>query len=138
MVRVLIIIITIIIIITTFILKPTYDVNHKPRRSGEKYGFSPPQSPMTGAPPELPPRIDRASKPPRTSSNVRSAQERLFGNKEPHDPPNYINATPHQRPANSSLERHNPTKTVSWQLVYDMLTIFSSYIFFTHWRKLFL
>lgn len=93
--------------------QPTYDMNHKPRRSGDKYGFSPPQSPLTSGPPDLPPRIDRASKPPRTSA-PRSAQERLFGSRENQDPPNYINATPHahHRPANSSLERHNPTKTV--------------------------
>ncbi|KAG8296117.1 Tight junction protein ZO-2 [Homalodisca vitripennis] len=91
--------------------QPNYDMNHKPRRSGDKYGFSPPQSPMGASPPELPPRIDRASKPPRTTA-PRTAQERLFGNKESHDPPNYINATPHHRPANSSLERHNPTKTI--------------------------
>ncbi|XP_054258978.1 tight junction protein ZO-1-like isoform X4 [Macrosteles quadrilineatus] len=105
--------------------QPTYDVNHKPRRSGDKYGFSPPQSPLgIGAPPELPPRIDRASKPPRTAA-PRSAQERLFGNKEPQDPPNYINATPHHRQGPSSLERHNPTKTSTGS--YDSVSSFDSY-----------
>uniref|UniRef100_A0A1B6GRS7 Tight junction protein ZO-1 n=2 Tax=Proconiini TaxID=565685 RepID=A0A1B6GRS7_9HEMI len=104
--------------------QPNYDMNHKPRRSGDKYGFSPPQSPMGASPPELPPRIDRASKPPRTTA-PRTAQERLFGNKESHDPPNYINATPHHRPANSSLERHNPTKTSTGS--YDSVSSFDSY-----------
>ncbi|XP_075223249.1 tight junction protein ZO-3-like isoform X2 [Lycorma delicatula] len=103
--------------------QPTYDHNHKPRRSGDKYGFSPPHSPLVSTPPELPPRIDRANKPPRTSV-PRSAQERLFGgSKENSDPPNYINATPHHRTANSSLERHNPNKASS----YDSVSSFDSY-----------
>lgn len=57
----------------------------------------------TVAPPELPPRIDRAVKPPRGSTGQRSAQERLFGS----DPPNYINAV-----NQSSLDRHNNNKAV--------------------------
>lgn len=73
---------------------------------------------MTSGPPELPPRIDRANKPPRNTV-TRSAQERLFGvTKDTSDPPNYINATPHHRPANSSLERHNPNKTVIYTQLY--------------------
>ncbi|RZF42526.1 hypothetical protein LSTR_LSTR004445 [Laodelphax striatellus] len=102
----------------------TYEHTHKPRRSGgDKYGFSPTNSPMVSTPPELPPRIDRANKPPRANL-PRSAQERLFGSsKENIDPPNYINATPHHRPVNSSLERHNPNKASS----YDSVSSFDSY-----------
>lgn len=64
---------------------------------------------VNGTPPDLPPRIDRNSKPVRTV-NGRSAQERLFGNggsKELTEPPNYINATPHRLPNATSLGRHN-------------------------------
>ncbi|XP_024082403.1 tight junction protein ZO-1-like [Cimex lectularius] len=87
----------------------TYEGHIKPRRSVEKYGM---------LPPELPPRIDRAVKPPRTSTNSqRSAQERLFGS----EPPNYINATPHVN--QSSLDRHNNNKSNS----YDSVSSYDSY-----------
>lgn len=93
---------------------------------------------MAAGPPELPPRIDRANKPPRSAAS-RSAQERLFGggSKDNNDPPNYINATPHHRPANSSLERHNPNKTVRIYikliqrvtLIFEKLSIYKMCIF---------
>lgn len=67
-----------------------------------------------GTPPDLPPRIDRTSKPVCAVAG-RTAQERLFGNtlpKEQADPPNYINATNHHRLQNmTSLERHNSSAT---------------------------
>lgn len=71
---------------------------------------------ISGTPPDLPPRIDRASKPIRSATvSGRTAQERLFGNmssKEHSEPPNYINATTHHRLQNlTSLERHNSTAT---------------------------
>nr|XP_024216154.1 tight junction protein ZO-1-like isoform X2 [Halyomorpha halys] len=84
-----------------------YDGNLKPRSSGEKY---------SGFPPELPPRIDRAVKPPRNNSGQRSAQERLFGT----EPPNYINATLNNN--QSSLDRHN-NKASS----YDSVSSYDSY-----------
>lgn len=79
---------------------------------------------MDCMPPDLPPRIDRASKPMRIAPN-KSAQERLFGGasngngtatvspKDQNDPPNYINATNHHRlqPNMTSLERHNSSAT---------------------------
>ncbi|XP_072152652.1 tight junction protein ZO-3 isoform X3 [Bemisia tabaci] len=104
----------------------------KPRRSGggDKYSFSPPQSPLTGGvPPELPPRIDRSNKPPRSGGNPGSAAERLFGSNNAiinknDDPPNYINATPQYRPQNSSLERQHANKTTS---SYDSVSSYDSY-----------
>ncbi|KAL1129730.1 hypothetical protein AAG570_012674 [Ranatra chinensis] len=85
-----------------------YEPNLKPRRTVEK---------CNAVPPELPPRIDRGVKPPRTTGVPRSAQERLFGS----EPPNYINATPHTN--QSSLDRHNNNKTSS----YDSVSSYDSY-----------
>lgn len=103
-----------------------YELNQKLRVQNDKYGYLPqlPQSSgnddmgvvHNGTPPDLPPRIDRASKPIRSATvSGRSAQERLFGNlsnKEHTEPPNYINATTHHRLQNlTSLERHNSNAT---------------------------
>lgn len=89
----------------------------------DKYGYLPNTVASTNDdvnmvdcnPPDLPPRIDRTSKPIRTVTSGRSAQERLFGNssnKEHADPPNYINATSHHRLQNiASLERHSSNAT---------------------------
>ncbi|BES91017.1 Tight junction protein [Nesidiocoris tenuis] len=82
----------------------------KSKWMNEKYG---------GVPPELPPRIDRAVKPPRMSNGgQRSAQERLFGN----EPPNYINAAPQTN--QSSLDRHYNNKASS---SYDSVSSYDSY-----------
>jgi len=89
-------------------LQATYESSIKSRHTAEKYGNSPP---------ELPPRIDRAVKPPRSNIGPRTAQERLFGN----EPPNYINATPHTN--QSSLDRHNNNKASS----YDSVSSYESY-----------
>ncbi|XP_073994050.1 zonula occludens-like protein polychaetoid isoform X3 [Rhodnius prolixus] len=86
----------------------SYEDQMKSRLSGVGSGGP------TVAPPELPPRIDRAVKPPRGSTGQRSAQERLFGS----DPPNYINAV-----NQSSLDRHNNNKASS----YDSVSSYESY-----------
>ncbi|KAK9497309.1 hypothetical protein O3M35_004651 [Rhynocoris fuscipes] len=72
----------------------------------------------SSGPPELPPRIDRAVKPPRGSTNQRSAQERLFGP----DPPNYINAV-----SQSSLDRHNNSNNNNKASSYDSVSSYESY-----------
>lgn len=67
---------------------------------------------FSGLPPELPPRVDRGVKPPRSNgSSSRSAQERLFGA----EPPNYINAS--INPNQSSLDRQNNNKSVNIILI---------------------
>lgn len=99
-------------------LQTTYELNQKLRLQNDKFGYLPSAGASSndevngvgGTPPDLPPRIDRTSKPLR-NVNGRSAQERLFGangTKEHTEPPNYINATSHHRlPNSTSLGRHN-------------------------------
>uniref|UniRef100_A0A8D8RSA4 Tight junction protein ZO-1 n=1 Tax=Cacopsylla melanoneura TaxID=428564 RepID=A0A8D8RSA4_9HEMI len=127
-----------------------YDPSGKPLRTVDapvsspsqiptRPGFSPPHTPHTGGggapPPDLPPRIDRTNKPPRTNP-PRSATERLFGargegesngggskDQGGGEAPNYINATPH-RTGNTSLERHNTTRTTS---SYDSVSSYEGY-----------
>ncbi|KAF6216855.1 hypothetical protein GE061_001205 [Apolygus lucorum] len=91
-------------------MQTSYEGHTKPKRSIEKYG---------AVPPELPPRIDRAVKPPRIANGgQRSAQERLFGS----EPPNYINAAPQTN--QSSLDRHYNNKASS---SYDSVSSYDSY-----------
>lgn len=117
-----------------------YELNPKLRHQSQQDNYNsypPPSGPVSneenmvvnGMGPDLPPRIDRGSKPPRGAAGIsaRSAQERLFGAGSAYkdgngamtsgiDPPNYINATSshhqqqlqhHHHQHRTSLERHN-------------------------------
>ncbi|XP_063232156.1 LOW QUALITY PROTEIN: tight junction protein ZO-1 [Bacillus rossius redtenbacheri] len=111
---------------------PHYPSSPPRLANGGGGGGAAPRSPLAHSPPppELPPRVDRASKPSRGPSG-QSAAERLLGKGEGGtgrpdgclDPPNYINAGLHHRgPGGSSLERHN-MKASS----YDSVSSYDSY-----------
>ncbi|XP_065220947.1 tight junction protein ZO-2 isoform X3 [Planococcus citri] len=119
-----------------------YELNQNLRLQNDKFPFLPSAerssndevNGVNGTPPDLPPRIDRNSKPVRTV-NGRSAQERLFGgpgSKEQSEPPNYINATPHRLPNSTSLGRHNSNANSSTNMnnktnSYDSVSSYDSY-----------
>lgn len=83
---------------------------HRRRSQQQQQQQQQQMSPQKPTPPDLPPRLDRSSKPATATIgrafSGRSAQERLINKTDSAlDMGNYINATPHRANATSTLDR---------------------------------